>query len=111
MFKQNSVFKLKAPLGMWSLIPINLRASTAQWPSFPLVEIQSFSLCLSVVPFTQPVQGRNVGPLCCVAVLYERYEHGMGGYCCTGIKSAAEVVTEPDRRLCKSESWHGGTTH
>ena len=30
----------------------------------------------------------------------------MGGYCCTGVKSAAEVVTEG--RLCEGESWHAG---
>ena len=43
-----------------------------------------------------------------LAVLYKRCDHGMGGYCCSAFKPAAEVATESEYRLCKRECQHGG---
>lgn len=58
------------------------------------------------VPYIQTVLDRNVVPLFRLAALYKRYK--MRGHYCSTFKPAAEVVTEPDRHLCKRDSWHCG---
>lgn len=40
-------------------------------------------------PFTQPVQAGNAAPLFRLTILSKRYEHRMGGDCCSAIKPAA----------------------
>lgn len=63
---------------------------------------------MSLDPFTQPVQGRNVAPLFCLTVLYKMYEHRIKGHCYSAFKLAEEVPTEPNRHLCKMVKWGAG---
>ena len=56
-----------------------------------------------VAPFTQPVQGWNCVPLLCAHFLYKTYKQGMRRHCCSTSKPAAEVVTKPNRHLCKKK--------
>lgn len=64
---------------------------------------------VALVPFTQPVQGRNVEPLFHFSILYKAYKQEMEGHCCSASEPASEVVTELNRYLCKRENRHGGT--
>lgn len=58
--------------------------------------------CKSLVPFAQPVQDGKTAPLFCLAVLHKTTNMECeGGHCCSDVKQAAEVVTEPSCRLCK----------
>lgn len=57
----------------------------------------------TLAPLTQAVQGGNVVLLLCLAVLYERYDHGMEGQSCLAFK-----LQQPRIDVCvESVSWQG----
>lgn len=45
------------------------------------------------VTFTPPVEGRNIAPLCHLAISYIRYNHGMGEQSGLTSELGLEVVT------------------